>query len=266
MTSDTTRRRHPVPPAGVPLRRPTSDRNRPSAETNDLGTLAQSSDRELRRLVKENLATDRPDHGLWTTLLRPPLVRRVRDILIEMQIGVERDLHARRDRLDQHRQANGEDLSSYYEQDYLQWRARAVAFRLMVQQRLGQTRPGSSQDNVNKAEMLAWYRKSVRRLVEAIGNHRCALDDDVQPEPADLELWKVLNEVTVPVGHERHPVAARDMFDSCWNPRAKRARHASPPAATALSGTRGTTSDDGPTAASPIPHAASLVEHAHDSG
>jgi hypothetical protein len=266
MTSDTARPRHPVPPAGVPLRRPTGDGDRPRVETIDLSALAQSGDRELRKLVKENLATDRPDRGLWAALLKPPLARRVRDILIEMQIGVERDLHTRRDLLDQHRQIHGEDPSSYYERDYLQWRARAVAFRLMVQERLGKTRPGSSQDNVNKDETLRWYRKTVRRLVEAIGNHRCALDDDDQPEPADLELWKVLDEVTVPVGYERRPIAARDLFDSCWNPRVTRTRHASLPAATPLSEAREATYEHGPTATKWASHAVRFVEPAHDSG
>ncbi len=260
MTSETAHRPHPVPPAGAPLRRPPGDNNRPCAETNDLGDLAQCSDRKLHKLVKDNLATDRPDRRLWAALLKPPLARRVRDILIEMQIGAERDLHVRRDLLDRHRQIQGQDPSSHYEQDYLQWRPRAVAFRLMVQERLGQTRPGASQDNVYKDETLQWYRKAVRLLVEAIGNHQCALDADVHPEPADLELWKVLDEVTVPVGYERRPVSARDMFDSCWNPRARRARDAALPTATPLPSAREAVSEHSPTAVFATSRAVSFIE------
>lgn len=223
MTSESADCWHPTE-CGNPAWQSASRSNGPIAAAQRPDDLIQSSDEELRDLISENLNPDRAAPGLWAILTRPPLASRVRGILIAMQMGAEKDIRARRWRRDERRSRLGVDQSSDYEQDYCQWHARAVAFRRMVQDRITQTRAGASEDNLNKAELLQWQHNSVRKLVEAIDRHRCALGADVHPEPADQTLWKILDDVTVPVGPNQLPVSVRDMVDSYWTPDADHER------------------------------------------
>ncbi|MFE3170091.1 hypothetical protein ACFXPA_04650 [Amycolatopsis sp. NPDC059090] len=185
-----------------------------------MAELIGCSDEELEKLVLANLGPDAA--GLWEALIVPPLLGRVRNILIATQHRVDTDLRTRRSRRNERRGKLGLDLSSHYEQRYGQWRARVAVFKRLVETRLAQTRAAVADENHQASILNDRHRNVVRRLAQAIDDHRRALGTALDPEPADRALWRMLDDVTVPLGPHGVPVPVRDMLDTYWSPKRNR--------------------------------------------
>ncbi|NEC55489.1 hypothetical protein G3I59_32135 [Amycolatopsis rubida] len=186
----------------------------------DFSELIGCSDEQLEELVLANL--DPEAAGLWEALLVPPLLGRVRTILIATQRRVDTDLRVRRSRRNERGSKLGFDPASPYEQRYGQWRARVTVFKRLVETRLAQTRAAETDDNRQASALNKRHRNAVRRLAHAIDCHRRALGTALDPEPADRALWQILDDVTVPLGPHGIPVPVRDMLDTYWSPEQNR--------------------------------------------
>ncbi|PKV95522.1 hypothetical protein ATK30_6444 [Amycolatopsis echigonensis] len=181
----------------------------------DIAKLTQLSDEQLEELVLANLGPDAA--GLWESLIAPPLLGRVRAILVATQHRIDNDLRTRRSRRSERRSKLGLDLTSPYEQRYDQWRGRVTVFKRLVETRLSQTRAATADENHRAAALNHRHRNAVRMLAKAIDCHRRAVGTAFDPEPADRALWQVLDDVTVPLGPQGVSVPVRDMLDTYWS-------------------------------------------------
>ncbi|MER6760076.1 MULTISPECIES: hypothetical protein [Amycolatopsis] len=198
---------------------PVAQSSRRAAATDvvpDFSELIGCSDEQLEELVLANLGPDAA--GLWEALLVPPLLGRVRAILIATQNRVDNDLRVRRSRRNERGSRLGFDPASHYEQRYGQWRVRVTVFKRFVETRLAQTRAAAVDENHTASALNQRHRNAVRRLAQAIDCHRRSLGTEFDPEPADRELWQILDDVTVPLGPHGVPVPVRDMLDTYWSP------------------------------------------------
>ncbi|GAB3365958.1 hypothetical protein GCM10027360_33000 [Amycolatopsis echigonensis] len=211
-------RSEPVPALGYQMTSREAQSSRLDDATDavpDFAELIGRSDDQLEELVLANLGPDAT--GLWQALLLPPLLDRVRTILIATQHRVDNDLRTRRSRRNERGSKLGFDPTSHYEQRYSQWRVRVTMFKRLVETRLSQTRAAAADENHKAAALNRRHRNAVRRLAEAIDRHRRTLGAEVDPEPADRALWQILEDVTVPLGPQGVPVAVRDMLTTYWS-------------------------------------------------
>lgn len=209
----------PAPEEARTTSHPATRRSRLVAATDavpDIAELTRCSDEQLEELVLANLGPDAA--GLWEALLVPPLLGRVRSILIATQRRVDTDLRVRRSRRDERGSKLGFDPASHYEQRYSQWRARVTVFKRLVETRLAQTRAAAADENHQASFLNHRHRNAVRILAHAIDCHRRALTTALHSEPADRALWQILDNVTVPLGPQGAPVPVRDMLDTYWSP------------------------------------------------
>lgn len=182
----------------------------------DIVELMRHGDEQLEELVLANLGPDAV--GLWDVLIAPPLLGRVRKILIATEHRVENDLRVWRSRRDERRSRLGHHSTSLAEQSYDDWRARVTVFKRLVEARLAQTRVAAADENHKAVSLNRGHRDTVRRLAGAIECHRRALVASFAPTPADRALWHILDDVTVPMGPHGIPVSVRDMLDVHWSP------------------------------------------------
>jgi hypothetical protein len=179
----------------------------------DINTIA---DEDLTAVIVEFL-----DAGDWPLLLRPESIERVLSAVAALRIALEREAS----RLHGHMHTVPSDNAKRTaRRSIAQIKSRQRQLRILtgqaveVKRRVAQGRQAAleeaarvrkeasririrSDHAAHSEQQLADTREAVRQLTLAIQRHRlAAVEAALTPEPADRQLWSILDEVKVPYG------------------------------------------------------------------
>jgi hypothetical protein len=150
--------------------------------------------------------------GDWGPLLHGEQAERIRSLLVAELNHVTSELSARASDLavlEQECHAQGPaGKARWFEAQapYNEWRAKAIRFKRLVETRLAETKRAEvvvrrERNEANEASRREDQRSTLRTLALAIAAHQDACRDlGIEPSQADLKLWRVLDEVSVPLG------------------------------------------------------------------
>lgn len=190
----------------------------------DAHTLAQLDDDAYNQTVNECIHTKTADPEVWAALTSPELLDRTHQSLTNVFQRVSTQIRLARTKRDEFRQEcfrrGDAGKKDWFESlpDYESWRNRAGNFQAAVQARLSEV--GKIRKNVNRAMNRQNHdrsRNALRELATAVRKHQAAhAKAGGIAQQCDYELWRLLDEVTVPMGPEGEPTSLRTMLDFYW--------------------------------------------------
>ncbi len=176
------------------------------------------------------------DAQLWLAVLRPHLNQRYnwRDLLLTVDAMRIRDLLARQVHVMNNdmaeRKARVEAIladreRSHHEcvqarQDYGEWHAKVLVYKKLLEARLVESRRYASDARQRRHEETndrerQYVRDTLRRLAQAVAEHqRACHEDGLEPSRADLKLWAMLDELTIP--YVRETITLSRAIDLLW--------------------------------------------------
>jgi len=184
----------------------------PERENHALNIL-DLTDENFQILIENNLGQE-ANPGLWDVLLHPNVVRRTHTFLNTRFRDVEDQLAERRAGIEAIRQQcheigpDGKEQYFAANGDYQTWRRRALGYRRVLGARLRQAKealnhaqpyksPGARPNPPNPVRRIR-QMETVFKLAWAIHEHRQrSRDEDIKPEPHDMNLWQALQEIKV---------------------------------------------------------------------
>lgn len=161
--------------------------------------LAAIDDDGFGQLILQNARPGTRNESIWRAVCSEEHLGRAVAVLDEMH---RRNLSAIATREEAQRRAartgSGQAGLSGSPNEYRQWRSRAEKFGQRVDQALVAVMSSCS------GGMEQMWRGRLLQLAAAVQDHRTAATaDDVDPEPYDQVLWRMLTTMRVPVGEGR---------------------------------------------------------------
>jgi len=190
----------------------------------DAQELAALDDGAYEVVAKNNAHPPTRDPDTWAALTHPANINRTREAYTAMLSRTAATLKHHRIERDAFRQdcfARGEAGKQEWfatRPDYERWRRRAGNFHQTMQKALADI--GRAQKNINRStnhSIAQENRERLRELAVAISRHQAehARAGGIA-EQHDYELWRLLDQITVPIGPTSEPVTLRTMLDIYW--------------------------------------------------
>lgn len=190
----------------------------------DAQTLADLDDGAYEVVAKNNAHPPTRDPETWAALTHPTNINRTRETYTAMLARTAATLkHHRieRDAFQQDCFARGEAGKQEWfasRPDYERWRRRAGNFHQTMQKALADL--GRAQKNINRStnhSIAQENREKLRQLAVAVSRHQAAhARSGGIAEQCDYELWRLLDQITVPIGPTGEPTTLRTMLDIYW--------------------------------------------------
>jgi hypothetical protein len=189
--------------------------------------IAELGDDEFHELIRQHIHPVSGDAAVWAILLSPSLQDRTAGHLRDMNGRVDSSFKKRAREADAYQleclkkgHVGRRDWQEYYN-DYQAWRKRAGAFKQMVAGRaaelkIAQKRTRAAAHEVYQATNSHNYREVIRQFAVRIHQHQAlTARSGREPEQHDYDLWRLLDELSVPVGPEGN-ATIRDMMRTYW--------------------------------------------------
>jgi hypothetical protein len=201
--------------------------------TYNASDLASLSDERYMDIVTRNIRRSSGDEALWEVLLSKELIERTASTLKQMLEIATAAAGKRKNEINQIRidctRFGKLDRSTWARESaiYEEWRTRNSHLKQIVQERLGQVREARRATPESRARLVAQandmsqrasdYRTIIRELARAVHQHQAlSAASGTPPEQHDYDLWRVLDELTVPVGPEQQGASLRSMLRTYW--------------------------------------------------
>ncbi|GAA2770379.1 hypothetical protein [Streptomyces showdoensis] len=164
------------------------------------------------------------DPDVWAGLTHPDNIRRTQSVAAAKH---QRTAHALRKRKAEREVFQQECLARGYEgkrdwfetrAEYESWRSRAGNFHQTMQKALSEiARIMRDQNRSAGDRSFGAQRNTLRLLALAVSKHQAAhARAGGVAEQQDYELWRVLDQLTVPTGPDQDQVSLRTMLDVYW--------------------------------------------------
>lgn len=199
-------------------------------------------DKAFRELVTEHLHPETGDPEMWEALLARPLIKRTRALLAEMRNQVEATLRKRERESTEYQleclnnRASGRTDWVAHKAEYQDWRKKAVGFKRLVERRQVQAKAaafsrGQEQHNREQeagarrsaahvermTEQRQLYLEIIRLLSIGIQQHQAMTAvAGRSPEQHDYDLWRALDNITIPMGPDEIYTALRKVLETFW--------------------------------------------------
>lgn len=178
--------------------------------------LADMGDEQLADFIARHLGPDEPDE-IWDALTQPGVTERSRSVLTSLMSDVNNQLATEAARMDALPRLEPEEYRRI-RREHSARRARMLGFKRLAERRLRQVKDAEAAsrrqklpDQAGRAKQVQTdhaalmerharaHRDAVRLLALAINTHRQAvITAGITPEKTDLDLWAVLDDVSVP--------------------------------------------------------------------
>ncbi|SKS75034.1 Uncharacterised protein [Mycobacteroides abscessus subsp. bolletii] len=157
--------------------------------------LATIDDDGLGQLILRNARPGTRDESLWQAICSEEHFVRVVAVLDEMHRRNVSAIATREAQIRSARMGSGDAGMPQTKSEYRQWRSRAEKFGQRVDQALVAVMSSCG------GGMEQLWRGRLLQLAAAVQAHRVAASaDDVDPEPYDQALWRMLTTMRVPLG------------------------------------------------------------------
>lgn len=147
-------------------------------------------------LVRDDLRSSSPD----PRLREPDHLEQWRSELVCIIQDIDAQMSKRRGELNEVKavclRSGTEDRYRDAESSFNRWKASALQAKRYAVARLAEAKELLKQARIQDADNDT--RDQYRRLRQAVAEHREATEDRYDPTPADLALWDVLDDLTVP--------------------------------------------------------------------
>jgi flagellar hook-basal body complex protein FliE len=190
----------------------------------DATQINQLDDEAYEKLTLSNTYPPARDTEVWEALTHPNNLERTRQVVETAWQRTGNVLRTRKEERDAFQnecfERGPEGKKEWYASrtEYEAWRRRAVNFHQNIQRALGEVR--KAQKSANRAtnfNVTHKQRQSLRELTLAVNRHQAAhARAGGIAEQADYELWALLDQLTVPCGHDEEQVTLRTMLDIYW--------------------------------------------------
>lgn len=190
----------------------------------DAQQLADLDDAAYEQVAKENAHPPARDPEAWAALTHPANIHRTREAYTTMLERTAMTLRKRKTEREVFQQecfARGEAGKQEWfasRPEYDVWRRRAGNFHQTMQKALADL--GRAQKNINRStnhSVAQENREKLRQLAVAVSRHQAAhARSGGIAEQCDYELWRLLEEITVPLGPAGEPTTLRTMLDFYW--------------------------------------------------
>ncbi|MFI6769326.1 hypothetical protein [Streptomyces sp. NPDC050355] len=190
----------------------------------DAQRLVRLDDSDYEQLVLDHAHPPARDPGVWAVLIDPALIDRTRGALNTLFQRNSSVLRKRREEREQFRLAcfargqAGKEEWFASKREYDAWRHRAANFSRTVQNALSEINKAKKDLNRSLNHQVAQnHRDRLRDLALAVHKHQAAhARAGGIAEQADYELWRALDQITVPIGPASEPTSLRTMLDIYW--------------------------------------------------
>jgi hypothetical protein len=187
-----------------------------AATLTDFTDFSDFTDAEFEQLVLANAPRRRRNQLVWEALLSEHVLTRTHSALVEALQRNTAAMTVRRE-AEESRLLTTPQTRPEHTPDYLAWRGRATAFRLIVESALSEVNKRRQQltmrHGLNAAEH---YRQQIRDLALAIAAHQIAATTVTSPHPHDTHLWDCLDTVHLPHGPDNTPTPLRTLINTLW--------------------------------------------------
>lgn len=157
--------------------------------------LAAIEDDSLGQLILRNARPGTRDESIWRAICSEDCFVRAVAVLDEMHRRNASAIATREAQIRSARTGSGDTSSAGSPSEYRQWRSRAEKFGQRVDQALVALMSSCS------GGMEQIWRGRLLQLAAAVQDHRIAANaQDVDPEPYDQALWRMLTTMRVPAG------------------------------------------------------------------
>lgn len=190
----------------------------------DAQDLAQLADKEFEQILTSNIHPPTRDARTWAAITHPDNLPRARKILTHVHERTASVLRRRKTEREEFRIecfARGEAGKREWfatRAEFESLRRRTANFHQRVQRAISEL--GQEQRNVNRAQSLnsgQQSRETLRELAVAVQHHQAVhARNGGGAEPADHELWRHLDRLTVPTGPGQDPTTLRTMLSIYW--------------------------------------------------
>lgn len=190
----------------------------------DAQQIAQLDTGQYEALVKDNAHPPARDPEVWAVLTEQRNIARTREALTNMLERTAATLRRRRAEREDfqreclHRGPAGRQDWFATQHEYEQWRRRAGNFHQTMQRALSDVGRASKTINRSANHQIAQdHRERLRELALAVSRHQAAhARSGGIAEQCDYELWRLLDQLTVPVGPTQEQATLRTMLDIYW--------------------------------------------------
>ncbi|MEU9113774.1 hypothetical protein AB0D04_18825 [Streptomyces sp. NPDC048483] len=190
----------------------------------DVRTLTALTDDTYERLVLDNAHPPARDQEVWELLLSRPLIDRTRETLsglVQRNVSALRKRKAEREAFQAECFARGPAGKKEWfdtRNEYEEWRHRAANFARTVQNALADVNRAKRDLNRSANNSVAQeHRECLRKLALAVQRHQAAhARAGGIAEQSDYELWRALEQISVPIGASGEPTTLRTMLDIYW--------------------------------------------------
>jgi hypothetical protein len=190
----------------------------------DAEQAAQLDDEHYRELVMENAHPPARDPEVWAALISPTNIERTHEAIDNAFQRVTATLRKRRGERQAFQNScykrgpEGKQEWFASKSEYDDWRRRAVNYLRTMQNCLSEI--SKARKGINRASnhnLAGQHRESLRQLAVAVQKHQAlhARAGGIA-EQCDYELWRLLDQLTVPCGAGQEPTTLRTMLDFYW--------------------------------------------------
>lgn len=189
----------------------------------DPDLIAALDDEAFRGLVTQHI---HPVHGnaqLWDALTTPQLIERTRDLISLMRRQVQQSVSRRESEAGDYqiqcleRGVAGRADWLKHRAELRKWKVKAAGFRQALEQRAIFVKSRRKVNTVSRvSDDLNHHYRVVQALALAIRDHQAANAVTGSGEQHDHELWRLLDELTLPVGADRQRTTLRNMLRTYW--------------------------------------------------
>ncbi|MEU5109668.1 hypothetical protein AB0H07_46800 [Streptomyces sp. NPDC021354] len=190
----------------------------------DAHQLSALDDAEYEQIAKENAHPPARDPEVWAALTHPINIARTREAytgMLERTAVTLRNRKVERDAFQQECFARGEAGKQEWfasRTEYDRWRRRAGNFHQTMQKAIADV--GRAQKTINRSvnhQLAQHHRERLRELATAISRHQAQhARSGAIAEQCDYELWRLLDQLTIPLGPADEPTTLRTMLDIYW--------------------------------------------------
>ncbi|WP_329126100.1 hypothetical protein [Streptomyces sp. NBC_01353] len=190
----------------------------------DARDVAALNDGEYEQLVVIHAHPRRREADVWAALIHPDNIDRTRTAATTVHARTAATIRwkkAEREKYQQECHARGyEGKQEWFasKPEFEQWKRRTGNFHQMMQAAIAEL--GRAKRDTNRAQGdrgVGQQRDTLRKLAVAIHRHQAAhARAGGIAEQADYELWRLLDTLTVPIGHDQEAVSLRTMLDIYW--------------------------------------------------
>lgn len=190
----------------------------------DAQQLAALDDGAYEVIAKDNAHPPARDPETWAALVHSMNINRTREAYTTMLARTAATMKYRKTERDVFHQeclTRGEAGRREWfatRAEYENWRRRAGNFHQTMQKALADV--GRAQKTINRSanhQVAQDHRERLRELSLAISRHQAehARSGGIA-EQCDYELWRLLDQITVPIGPANEPTTLRTMLDIYW--------------------------------------------------